>query len=150
MKLSDKKVYPVSYKFEMFLIDNNILRMTQDDEDGLTSGNEAEWLANEAPGPMDVILVSTAKTMLETLGEYEHGTAEIDTLFDEVASNIIVPGTLARSMSGWSKMEEGVTEEQEQWSINMEKVMLLNLCTIYSDLLLMMMMETWPHRQKKT
>lgn len=141
MKLSDKNVYPVSYKFEMFLVDNNLLRTVQED-DG------AEWLHNEAPGPLDAILVSTAKTMLETLGEYEHGTAEITTLFDEVAQTQRVPGT-HRSMSGWSKFEEGVTIGQEQWAINMEKAMLLNLCAVYSDLLLMMMMRTWPHRSNK-
>lgn len=136
MKLSDKKVYPVSYKFEMFLVDNNLLRESAIEDIFL-------WLNNEAPGPMDAILVSTAKTMLETLGEYEHGTVEISTLFEEVASNIVVPGTdpgtkKQRRLDSWSKMEPGVTVEQDLWAVQVERAMLSNLCSIYSDLLLMM------------
>lgn len=134
MKLSNKKVYPVSYKFEMFLVDNNILRESGAD---LKEGLIFDWLANEAPGPMDAILVSTAKTMLETLGEYEHGTAEITTLFDEVSCEITVLDS-TQKLNTWSKRNWGVTEPQEQWAINMEKAMLMNLCAIYSDLLLMM------------
>lgn len=138
MKPSSQRVYPISYKFEMFLVDNNLLRYTHTTAEGATEpSDDVMWLQNEAPGPMDAILVSTAKTMLETLGEYEHGTAEISALFDEVSVEIKVPGT-NRSMSGWSSLEDGTTEEQSNFIEKVEKAMLINLCGIYSDLLLIM------------
>lgn len=76
------------------------------------------------------------KIMAEVLGEYEHGTADIETLFDEVELTREEKDRVSTLRNiAWERDDE-VGEQADKKKVEIERAYLRNLSSIFVDLLL--------------
>lgn len=133
MKLSNQNSYPATFKFEQFLIKEAILHV-----------EDAENRIVRVSSTLETKMVvrDTAMALHEMLGEYEHGTVDVDVVLAMVGMT-----TEARTAKMYYKMQSSDPEssasiefENETYAIVEEaRAKALNILEgIYEDIILTM------------